>query len=159
MVQPSKSYKIHTFYRILYSCTFDVLNDTKSPLLKAFLNRELGHELAADLDAYSFSGLLEIMVERLKNAIEETDYVTVATNTRFHERYFALREIAKDKADMNEQSRVHFRINKETIHLISILKRTTRREVIELAIVLFVINCDQKTFDLIVFAFKDSEAT
>lgn len=154
MVYASKSYKVQTFYRLLYSCTYDVLDATKSPLLKAYLIKDIGQDAASKLDKYSFNGLFEKMVEQLKETIENSDYVEVSRKVRFDDRYQLLRAIEKPEMDLQEHTIMNFRIDKSTISDIQYMKRVTLGEVIELSIMNFIVNCDQKTFDLIVLSYK-----
>jgi len=157
MTHSTKTYKIQSFYRILYSCTYDVLKSNKSPLLKAFLNKELGHREASELDLYLFNELMELMIEKLKEEIEASSYIDVSVKVRFHERYQELRKIGKDNNLLQEHVIANFRISDKTVKDIRQLKNFTLGEVVELAIMLFVLSTDERTYQLIHFSFENTQ--
>lgn len=157
MTNTSKTYKIQLFHRILYSCSFDVLNVSKSPLLKAYLIKELGSKEAAKLDIYPYHELMEHMIMELKKEVEKSSYFDVSSRIRFHERYLKLRDAAKQRKIPNELVIANFRIHSTFVKEVTRLKTNTLGEVIEQAIALHAITCDEKTFELIYFAFINYE--
>ncbi|MEK6190598.1 MAG: hypothetical protein N2A99_06380 [Carnobacterium alterfunditum] len=159
MTNSSKSYKVQLFYRILYSCSFDVLNKNKSPLLQAFLQKELGIEKASSLNCFHYSELIEQMITDFSGNVSTSDYLDVAIKIRFNERYLTLRNIAKEKEISTEQIIVNFRMGKEYVKDIYQIRHTTLGDVIEKSIALYVVSCDEITYELIRFAFENYDIT
>lgn len=157
VTHPSKTFKIHPMFRMLYQSSIDVVSDEKSPLTKALLEKEIGKEKLKELQKFDFNELIVHMINELKSKVQETSYDDVTVDIRLHERYFQLQEIYKRKNNSNNLIMLSFRIPDYVIDEVYKLKKTTLGEVIELAIGLYVTTCEELIYDLICLAFENYE--
>jgi superfamily I DNA/RNA helicase len=153
VLYPTKVYKTHPIFRMLYLCCIDVLSANKSPLTKALLSKQYSKESVAKLKQYEFNQLIIEMVSELKEAISIASYDDVAIRVRSNPRMLTIRTHFKSLNTSSNLARLAFRIPPKVIDEIQAMKKSTYGEVVELAIGLYVITCDQQTFDLTYLAF------
>ncbi len=153
MLYPTKVFKTHPIFKMLYMSCIDVLSTNKSPLTKALLSNQYSQESIDKLKQYEFNQLIIDMVSELKAAIEMTSYEDVSIRVRTDARMKMIREHFKSLNTSSNLARLAFRVAPEVIDEIQAMKKSTYGEVVELAIGLYVITCDQQTFDLTYLAF------
>lgn len=138
---------------MLYLSSIDVLNVNKSPLTKALLSKSYGHESIEKLNQFDFNELIVQMISDLKKAINESSYEDVAFQVRSDPRMLLFWKFFKNLQTSTNLKGLAFRISPSDIHEIKIMKRNTYGEVIELAIGLYIINCELEVFELIYQSF------
>ncbi|MEK5105044.1 hypothetical protein MKX83_24185 [Cytobacillus sp. FSL M8-0252] len=157
MTFPSKTYKVFPLYRILYEACIDVVNDEKSNLLKALLKKTIGIQDAKALDCFDFNKLIQKMIDDLDKELTTNSYDDVKVKITVHPRMITVRKVFNHTKRTHVLKNISFRIPKSTITKINSLKSTTLGEVIELAIGLFVINCDEQVYELIILSMQEYE--
>ena len=155
---PSKTFKIHPMFRMLFHCCIDVVSEEKSPLTQALLEKEIGVERANKLRQHEFNHLFAHMVKKFSKAISESSYDDISFQIRFDERYAKLIESFRRKQTSTNLTMISFRIPDTVINEVRAMKRTKLGEVVELAIAWYALQCDELTFDLIYLAFEHYEA-
>lgn len=158
MLYPSKTFKVNPFYRMLYETIFDVVNQDKSPLLKALLKESFGNQKTLSLDQFDFNELIETMIINLEKELSNFDYEDIQLKINIHPRTVAIRKEFHKAKRKSMLTNISFRISKDTVQKIHKLKQNTLGEVIELAIGLFILSCDDLIFDLILLSVKHQDA-
>ncbi|CAI6330754.1 hypothetical protein [Bacillus subtilis] len=157
MTFPSKSFKVFPLYRILYEACIDVVGKEKSTLLKVLLRKFIGIKEANSLNRYDFNELIAEMIDNLEKEIEKSSYEEVKMNTHTNERMINIRKHYHKQPRTSALTHISFRISKETISKIKLLKTTTLGEVIELAIANYIVSTEKQVYDLIYLTFINSE--
>lgn len=157
LVYPSKSFKVNPDYRTLYETIFNIVDRDKSLLLNGLLTEFIGKENTLLLKRYDFNELIETMILDLEQELKSCSYEEIKVNVVSHPRMIAIyNEFQKTKRKKILTS-ISFRISEGTTQKIYTLKQNTLGEVIELAVALFVVNCQELIFDLILLTIKHQE--
>lgn len=144
-------------YRMMYQSCIDVLREQKSPLTKALLEKEVGREKFLELQQFEFDELIEKMIYDLKKQVYASSYEDVKVQVRLHKRYLEFVECFKGKNLSNNLVMLSFRIPQIIIEEVYKLKKDRLGEVVELAISLYLVNCEEKIFELTYLAFHHYE--
>lgn len=155
ILYPSKTYKTHPIFRMVYMCCIDVLSANKTPLTKGLLVKLYGQDFVDQINQYEYNELIVEMISELKIAISENSYEEVAFIVRTNPRMQTIRASFKEMNLSSNLARLAFRISPAVIDEIHNIKRSTYGEVVELAIGLYIIRCEEKIFDLTYLAFKN----
>ena len=124
MLHPTKVFKTHPIFRMLYLSCIDVLSANKSPLTKALLYNQYSIESVEKLKKYEFNQLIIDMVSELKTAIDNTSYEDVAIQVRTNERMKDIREHFKTLNTSTNLARLAFRIPPEIIDEIQGMRKS-----------------------------------
>ncbi|NUH84762.1 hypothetical protein HUN92_13635 [Bacillus firmus] len=154
MTFPSKTYKVFPLYRLLYEACIDVVNEQKSHLMKALLKKTIGPEKAEALNCYDFNELIEKMIDDFETELNNTSYDDIKIKVAVHPRMTNIRKHFNKIKKSHVLTNISFRISKSSIEKINNLKQNTLGEVIELAIGLYIINCDEQIYELILLTIQ-----
>ena len=153
-VYRSTTYKISAFTRLLFNITHLVLRKEKDILTEMLLSEKLGENKAEKLSKYDFDELLITMVKQygiLQNQIGVTNVkVKLAESKKINE----LKSVYHERYISNKLMNISFRISKEDKEEIVNLKQLRLGEVLELAIMLFIHELDDSTYELVLSTLK-----
>lgn len=149
MSYPSKSYKVHPMFRVLYSSIFDVLNRNKTTFLDYYLDKAIGKEERQRLSQFDYNDLIVEMLNQMEDALFTTNYDDFSLNIYLDRRTEMLRKAYKNTLNTPENLiSTNFRISPTTIRQVTEMKHETLGNVIELAILYYAIRLPELDFEL-----------
>lgn len=149
MSYPSKSYKVHPMFRVLYSSIFEVLNRNKSPFLDYYLDKAVGEKERQRLSQFEYNDLIVEMINQMQDALSKTNYDDFSLTIILDRRTEMLRKAYKKTLNTPENlTPTNFRIPPATIRQVTEMKHETLGNVIELATLYYAIRLPELDFEL-----------
>jgi len=155
MSYPSKSYKVHPMFRVLYSSIYEVLNRNKSPLLDYYLDKAVGEVERHRLSQFDYNDLIIEMINQMDDALSKTNYDDLSLTIFMDRRTEMLRKAYRDTQNTPENlTPTNFRVPPATIHQVSKMKHETLGNVIELATLNYAIHLPEIDFELMFIVYQ-----
>ncbi|MFS0783380.1 hypothetical protein [Bacillus sp. 1P06AnD] len=149
MNYPSKTFKIQAKYKKLFQVCLDVVSRDKSELTSALLKEKIGLVNFNLLPTYDFNELISTMIYNLKILVDKSSYNEVKSFIQHHEKVSEILPYLSSIS--NHLTGLHVRVSNDISKIVYQLKKETLGEVIELAILWFVIQSSKETYNLIKF--------
>lgn len=151
MSYPTKTYKVKPFYKVAFDSIFDVLSNQKSPFLEWIMDKHFGTETTNALSQHNFNGLFIEMIQSLEVALEETDFENLSNQLKSHSKFIELYSKYPDTSYLrNGQTIFTVRISNQEISRVQGLKHGySLKDVVQLAILNYLVNLDDSTYELV----------
>lgn len=151
MSYPTKTYKVHPFYKVLFDSVFDVLSNQKSPFLEWIMDRHLGTDAKESLSQYSYNELFIDMIRRLETRLREVTLEDLSFELKTKGRFIELMGAYRDNPYLPTTLTIFtVRISNEEVQRVSQIKNGyLLKEVVQIAFINYLSELDDDVYTLV----------
>lgn len=151
MSYPTKTYKVHPFYKVLFDSIFEVLNNQKSPFLEWIMDKHLGNDAKESLSQFNYNGLFIDMIHGLESRLNDASFDDLTFNLKTKRRFVELMGAYRSDPRLPQTQTIFtVRISNEEVGRVHHLKNGyLLKDVVQYAILNYMYELDEGTYELV----------
>lgn len=148
MSYPTKTYKVHPFYKTLFDCVFEVMNAQKSPFLEWMMDKHLGTGTKEKLARFNYNGLFINMIRELEEKLKQKDFDELSFKLRTGNRFIELMGAYQESPNASRNQVIFtVRVSDSVVsEVVSLKKGYKLKDVVHLAMLNYVEELDEETY-------------
>lgn len=156
MSYPTKTYKVHPFYKMLFDSIFEVLNNQKSPFLEWIMDKHLGTDVTRTLSQHNYNGLFIDMVNGFEQQLHHKQFDELTFDMKTKNRFVELMGAYRSNPRLPQNLTIFtVRISSEEVERVHRLKNGyLLKEVVHYAILNYLYELDELTYELVKNTFR-----